>query len=296
MQDARTTPSTPGWPGGKRVAFVLSVMLETWSDGVAPPFSVQATTLKSGAVDHGGIAWGEYGGKIGVWRILQMLERFGIKATFCPNARAAELYPEAIRQIANAGHGLAGHGVYQDQLLTYLTADEQRAAIRTGLDTIETIAGRRPDGWTSPVLAWTPLTLDMLIEQKLLWYSDPTYIDVPQILRGKAGSIVGIPASDFSDHRVLRATPRHYFDTYRGTFDHLRQTEAMSLLHLTMHCHWGGRPLMTAVVHELLEYFQSSDDVWFTTNTELATFVRNLAAPIPSVSPVVNRLAMAPQT
>jgi allantoinase len=290
--DLRTTSDSPGWPGGKRVAVVLSVMLETWSEGVAPPYSVQATAVKSGAVDHGGIAWGEYGGKVGVWRIMRMLDRFGVLGTFCPNARAAELYPEAIRQLARSGHGLCGHGVYQDQLLTYLTPDQQREAIRTSLDTLQSVSGRRPDGWTSPVLAWTPLTLDMLIDEKLLWYSDPTYIDVPQILNGKAGSIVGIPASDFSDNRVLRASPRDYLDVYRGTFEHLRRTESASLLHLTLHCHWGGRPLMTAVVEELLDELKRSDDVWFTTNTELAQFVRKNANAIRSVNPTIGAAAV----
>lgn len=275
------------WPGGKRVAVVLSVMLETWSEGVAPPYSVQTTALKNGVVDYGGIAWGEYGGKVGIWRILRMLDGFDIRATFCPNARSAELYSEAIRQVARSGHGLAGHGVYQDQLLTYLTEEQQREAIRTSLDVLQDVSGRRPDGWTSPVLAWTPLTLDMLIEEKLLWYSDPTYIDVPQILNGKVGSIVGIPASDFSDNRVLRSNPRHYLDVYRGTFDHLRKAEASSLLHLTLHCHWGGRPLMTAVVEELLDYLKRSDDVWFSTNSDVAQFVRKHANSIRSVNPTI---------
>jgi peptidoglycan/xylan/chitin deacetylase (PgdA/CDA1 family) len=214
-----------------------------------------------------------------------MLDRLSIKATFCPNARSAELYPEAIRQVARTGHGLAGHGVYQDQLLTYLTADQQREAIKTSLDILESVSGRRPDGWTSPVLSWTPLTVDMLIDEKLHWWSDPTFIDVPQILNGKAGSIVGIPASDFSDNRVLRSNPRHYFDVYRGTFDHLHKTEVVSILHLTLHCHWGGRPLMTAVVEELLDYLKGSKDVWFATNSEVAQFVRKNA--IQSVNPTI---------
>jgi allantoinase len=286
--DLGMTANGSGWPGGKKVAVVLSVMLETWSDGVAPPFSIQATALKGGALDHGGIAWGEYGGKVGIWRLLRLLDRFDIRATFCPNARAAELYPEAVRQLARAGHGLCGHGIYQDQLLTYLTAEQQREAIRTSLDTLQAVSGRRPDGWTSSVLAWTPLTLDMLIDEKLLWYSDPTYIDVPQILSGKAGSIVGIPASDFSDHRVLRSNPRDYLDVYRGTFEHLRRTETASLLHLTLHCHWGGRPLMTAVVDELLDYLKRSNDAWFTTHTEISQFVRENVRAIRSANPIIS--------
>jgi peptidoglycan/xylan/chitin deacetylase (PgdA/CDA1 family) len=279
--------NTSLWPGQKRVAFIVSIMLETWSEGVAPPYSVQATAVKNGATDHGGIAWGEYGGKIGVWRILRVLDEFNMKGTFCPNARAAELYPEAVRQVAQSGHTLGAHGIYQNQLLTYLDVDGQRAAIRNSIETLERIAGVRPEGWASPVLAWTPHTLEMLVKEGLLWYGDPTYIDVPQDMHTPAGSIVGIPASDFSDNRVLRGTPGTYFDVYQQTFEHLRQTEPMSVLHATLHCHWGGRPLMLAVFRRLLRYLKESNDVWFTSHSELARFVRKRAQPIRSLDPHV---------
>jgi len=276
------------WPGGKRVAFLVSIMLETWSDGVAPPYGVQATAVKPGAISHGGIAWGEYGGKIGIWRILNVLDAFNIKGTFCPNARSAELYPEAVRRVVQTGHGLAGHGFYQDKLLTYLSPDEQRDTIRRSLETLERISGKRPDGWASSVLAWTPLTVDMLVEEGLLWYGDPTYIDVPQEFVTPKGSVVAIPASDFSDNRVLRGSPGTYFDVYKRTFEHLRDTEPMSVLHATLHCHWGGRPVMLSVFRELLQYLKSSDDVWFTSHTEMARYVRQRSAPIISLDPRAN--------
>jgi hypothetical protein len=63
------------WPHGKRIAVTVTVMLETWSEGVAPPYGVQATPLKPGTIDHGGIAWGSYGGKVGVWRIIELMRR-----------------------------------------------------------------------------------------------------------------------------------------------------------------------------------------------------------------------------
>lgn len=281
------TNSNELWPGGKRVAFIVSIMLETWSDGVAPPYGVQATAVKAGAISHGGIAWGEYGGKIGIWRILNVLDEFEIKGTFCPNARSAELYPEAIRRVVQTSHGLAAHGLYQDKLLTYLSPDEQRATIRQSIDTLERVSGKRPDGWMSPVLSWTPLTVEMLVNEGLLWYGDPTYIDVPQELAAATGSIVGIPASDFSDNRVLRGAPGTYFDVYKRTFEHLRDTEPMSVLHATLHCHWGGRPVMLSVFRELLQYLKSTDDVWFTSHSDLARFIRQRSAPMDSLDPRV---------
>jgi hypothetical protein len=63
------------WPNGRRIAVAVKVMLETWSEGKPPPYGVQATPLKPGTIDHGGIAWGSYGGKVGVWRIIDLLNR-----------------------------------------------------------------------------------------------------------------------------------------------------------------------------------------------------------------------------
>src|SRR5262245_9444593 len=62
--------NTYRWPDGKRIAVAVTVMLETWSEGKAPPYGVQASPIKAGAVDLGGIAWGSYGAKVGVWRII----------------------------------------------------------------------------------------------------------------------------------------------------------------------------------------------------------------------------------
>src|SRR5262245_63820524 len=73
------TSATYHWPNGKRIAVAITVMLETWSEGKAPPYGVQASPIKAGAVDLGGIAWGSYGGKIGVWRIINLLKQNGIR-------------------------------------------------------------------------------------------------------------------------------------------------------------------------------------------------------------------------
>ena len=98
------TSTTYSWPNGKRIAVGVTVMLETWSEGKAPPYGVQASPIKAGAVDLGGIAWGSYGGKVGVWRIINLLKQNGIRGTFCVNGRCAEIFPEAVAQIVKSGH------------------------------------------------------------------------------------------------------------------------------------------------------------------------------------------------
>src|SRR5829696_188570 len=98
------------WPNGRRIAVTVTVMLKTWLEGKPPPYGVQATALKPGTIDHGGIAWGSYGGKVGVWRIIALLNRHHLRGTFCVDAKCAELFPEAVAAIVKAGHDVGGHG------------------------------------------------------------------------------------------------------------------------------------------------------------------------------------------
>ncbi len=104
------------WPNGKKIAVSATVMFETWSEGRAPSYSVQTTHLRPGTVDHAGKAWSTCGGRVGVWRIIRMVDRLQIPATFCTNAKCVEEYP-AVQQIVRSGHDLAAHAYTHDQLL-----------------------------------------------------------------------------------------------------------------------------------------------------------------------------------
>ena len=257
------------WPNGKRVAVAVTVMYETWAEGKAPNYSVQTTHLKPGTVDLAGHAWSTYGGRVGVWRIIRLLDRLQIPATFFVNARCAELYPDSVKQIVKSGHDVGGHNYTQDGLLAYMTPDEERATIRKCIDLLGGKSGKRPTGWLSAVLAFTEHTVDFLAAEKLGWHADVTYIDLPHRVETKHGPIAAVPNSDFTDNRVLRSSPRDLWDVYKGTFDHLHRTEPMSLLVLTLHCHFGGRPMITSVFEEIIRYFQQYPDVWFARHEEL---------------------------
>jgi allantoinase len=263
------------WPNGKKIAVSVTVMFETWSDGAAPNYSVQTTHLKSGTVDHASKAWSTYGGRVGVWRLIRMLDRLQIPGTFFTNARCTEIYPEAVKQIAKSGHDIAGHAYTQDQLLAYMSLEDQAKTIRQSIDLLQSCSGKEVTGWGSPVVAFTPETAGFLAEAGLKWTCDVTYSDLPILIHTPKGAIAGVPTSDFSDNRVMRASPRDLFDAHKGTFDYLSQNEPMSLLVMVLHCQFGGRPLMTSVVQEILTYFAKSPDVWFARHEELANWALN---------------------
>jgi len=264
-----TQQKTLAWPNGKRVAVAVTVMYETWAEGKAPNYSVQTTHLKPGTVDLAGRAWSTYGARVGVWRVIRTLDRLQIPGTFFTNARLAETHPDTVKQIVKSGHDIGGHNYTQDALLAYMEPEEERATIKKCLDILGDTAGKRPTGWLSSVLAFTENTVDFLAEQKLSFHADVTYTDLPIKLDTKHGAIAAVPNSDFTDNRVLRSSPRDLWDVYKGTFDYLYQNEPMSLLVLTLHTHFGGRPMITSVFEEIIGYIKQHPDVWFARHEEL---------------------------
>lgn len=269
---SQMSPARFLWPNGKRVAVYVTGMLEVWSEGKAPTYTVQTTSLRTDAVDHGGIAWSRYGGRIGVWRIIRALNDFGIRGTFATNGMITEFYPDAIKEIVRSGHDIAGHGVWQDQMINDMSPQEQHATIKCTLDVFEKATGKRPEGWLSQVLAWTPETPDFLAQEGVRWWGDAKDIDLPKKIKTKHGEIIAIPVSEFTDNRVLRGSPRDFFDVYKDTFDYLYRHEPMSVLNIILHCQWGGRPPVTAVFRQILKYISEFPDVWFTTPGEIATW------------------------
>jgi peptidoglycan/xylan/chitin deacetylase (PgdA/CDA1 family) len=259
----------PTWPNGKRVAVLVSVLLENWSPGKSPTYFPRTTPLKPGAVDHAAMQWSHYGGREGIWRILALLERRNVKATVFANALSAELYPDAIAAIVRAGHGLAGHGYAQDQYLCDLAPAEQQAVIRRSLDTLERVGGTRPQGWVCSVYSWNEATFDLLVREGVRWHADALDVSQPRLQQTPSGPIVALPWCDFVDNRVLRASPRDYFDVYKDSFDFLRASEPMGLLHLAVHSHFGGRPLIAAQLEKLLDTIAGSADAWLVRHDEL---------------------------
>ena len=258
------------WPNGKRIAVALTVMFETWPDGKWPPYSAQRWQPRPGTLDQQSITWGQYGGKAGIWRILRILDERGVPATFCTNARSVEVYPAAAAQVVRSGHDFAAHGYTQDEHLADMTPEQEHATIKRCIEVLEKNTGKRPEGWLSPILAWTEHTDDILAQEKMLWHGDANYTDLPRRVATRHGPLAHIPHSDYTDNRVLWLSPQDYHNVYKDTFDYLYAREPLSLMVMTAHCHFGGRPLMSAMLDKLLRYFAQFPDVWFARHSELA--------------------------
>lgn len=265
------------WPKGAKIAVMVTVMFESWPEGKGPPYGPMASSLREGTLDLQSISWANYGGRTGIWRLLRLFDKFGIKATIAANAKSIERFPEAARELVRQGHEIAGHSYTQDVFLPYLSEGEEQALIRRCAQIIEAVSGFKPVGWASPRMTPSPHTARFLAEDGYLWHGDYHDTDLPYVLtEGKgrhARRLVALPHSDFTDNRVMRGSPRDFYAVYKDTFDYLYNQEPQSLLNLTLHTHFGARPPLAAMLHEILGYMQGFDGVWFARHDEMARHV-----------------------
>lgn len=269
-------PERIEWPQGKRVAVVVSVLLETWAEGKSPTYFPRTTPLKPGTPDLPGREWSSFGGEEGVWRLVGLLERAGVPGTVFANALSAETHPELIRYIVRSGQRIAAHGYAQNEYLLDMSDEVQQQTIRRCLDILEAQCGTRPDGWMTPVYGSNAITHELLVREGVAWHADALDSSLPRLHTTPSGTIVALPWSDFVDNRVLRASPRDYFDAYAELLEYLYTQERLGLINIAVHGHFGGRPLMSAVFHKVLQHLGRHSDVWFATHAEIAAWFRAL--------------------
>ncbi|HTN70092.1 MAG TPA: polysaccharide deacetylase family protein, partial [Methylomirabilota bacterium] len=179
----------------------------------------------------------------------------------------------AVKELHARGHEIAGHSYTQDLILPYLKPEEEKEVIQRCSRIIEKAVGTRPVGWFSPVAAPTVNTAEFLAEEGFFWHGDYNDSDLPYVFTTPKGSLVAIAHSDFTDNRVLRGSPSDFYDVYKNTFDFLYKHERPAVINLTVHAHFGGRPLMSAMLSELLHYMKGFSEVWFARHDEVARWV-----------------------
>jgi peptidoglycan/xylan/chitin deacetylase (PgdA/CDA1 family) len=171
------------WPKGRRIAFWLLLTIEHW-ELQAPPGSHKDPRFvgEYGTYDPDYRTWTqrEYGNRVGIFRVLEALDRHGIKATVALNSAAARRYPNLVEACRARGYEFIGHGSHASRMLTSrMSEDEERAIIRDALDTLGRTTGKRPRGWHGQEYGESQRTPRLLAEAGLDFVADWPNDDQP---------------------------------------------------------------------------------------------------------------------
>jgi len=241
-------------------------------------------------VSPGRLSQGEYGARVSVPRVLALLRRQGIRASFFVPAVVALLHPDEQRRVLGEGHELALHG-WIHEMTSELAPAAERDLMWRAHETLTKIAGRPPVGIRVPSWDFSPTTLSLIRELGLAYDSSLMADDEPYELLedGEPTGIVELPVEWIKDDApyfgmnrasTLRphTAPSAVLDIFKAEFDGAVAEGGLFLL--TMHPHIIGHRSRIALLADLIDHMKRVSGVWFATHEEIARYCREHGASV----------------
>jgi allantoinase len=267
------------WPNQARVAVWVNVALQYFPlNQTGKPFApIGGMTTAYPDLRHYTLR--EYGNRVGIFRILQALDRYNIKPTFAVNTRLAERYPYLINKIKDRGDEIICHGWDMDHPHfggQELAAEE--ALIEKSLDGLRAITGQDINGWISPSKSQSSHTPELLVKHGVQYMCDWINDELPYAFRTPAGEITAMPLSTELEDRFIMQANLHseaeYADQIIDAFDFLyneAETQGGRMLALSIHPWMLGQPHRIAKLEQVFEHISKHADIWSASAGEIST-------------------------
>lgn len=240
-----------------------------------------------------------YGPLVGVPRILTLLKRHGVTATFFIPGYSAHRYPDVVRAVAEAGHEIAHHSYFHENTIG-MDEKTEAAMIDLGLRALHDVAGVRPQGYRAPMWEMNYHTPKLLAERGFRWDSSLMDSDHPYVLAvdGAVSSLVEVPVSwgldDWEQYAFLPGligsgvieSPAKALEMWTLELDAMHRLGAAFVL--CCHPFLSGRPSRAEALERLIERMKALDGLWITTVGEVARHAASLnLAPRTCPQPVI---------
>jgi len=261
------------WPNGARLAVWIIPNIEFFplTRGIPPQPGTPAGNPPSVR------AWAQrdYGNRVGIWRIMEVLSKHGVRASPTLNSDVCDHHPQIVRAALELGWEILGHNQTNSVWLDALSPQEERETIHRTLSRIAEMTGRRPLGWLGSGLAETWHTLDYLADEGCLYVADWVNDDQPYMMDIGGRPLVSIPYSyEINDAPFINTrlgTVDEFEQAIRRQFDTLYAEGAQSgrVMAICLHPYLIGVPHRIAGLDKALTYIRAHDGVWFATGEEI---------------------------
>ncbi|WP_158890434.1 MULTISPECIES: allantoinase PuuE [unclassified Pseudomonas] len=272
------------WPNGARLAISLVINYEEGSErslAMGDPDQESMTEWGSYAIPAGtrNLAMEsmyEYGSRVGIWRILDILDEQAVRATFHACAVAFEQNPEVAQAAVAGGHEICSHG-YRWEEVFRLSEAEEREHIRLAVESFERTCGKRPVGWYCRYGASIHTRRLVAEEGGFLYDSDAYNDDVPYFVEVEGRRHLVVPyTADVNDFRYWNSPGLSqawdFFEYMKESFEVLYEDSATGprMMSIGLHPRMVGRPGRVRAIKRFIEYARQSEGVWFATREEIA--------------------------
>jgi peptidoglycan/xylan/chitin deacetylase (PgdA/CDA1 family) len=268
------------WPNGARVAVWVIPNIEHFLfDRPSTSITSATTSLVPDVLNY---SWRDYGVRVGIWRLMDMMRRYGFRGTVALNADVCIHYPRIIQAGNELGWEWMGHGTSNSMLINRQTEDEERALIGNVVDTIRNSTGKSPRGWLSPALSESHRTLDLLAECGIQYVCNWVNDEQPYPMRVKTGSMISIPYSveinDIPAFLDLKQSAETFGRMICDQFDVLYEDGAENgrVMAICVHPFLIGHPYRSKYFAQALAHITSRQQVWLATGSEITDwYVQN---------------------
>jgi allantoinase len=258
---------------GKNIIVSISLNVEHWPlDRPMPRKIISPPHGRDHVPDVPNFSWAEYGMRLGLPRLVELISRHGLAISVNLNAGVISAYPQAAELLLGTGWEFVGHGVDQQALSD---APDERAVIRRALDDLASFSGRPVRGWLGPGLQETMHTPDVLAECGVDYLCDWVLDDVPVWLRATPKPLVAVPYSlDLNDSVIYAVERQSSPELYRRVVDTLRSYDEEGaghpmVLSLPIHPHLVGVRHRLPYLRDTLNLLQQRADTVFLTGSEI---------------------------
>ncbi len=268
------------WPGEARVAVGVIVNLEYTElvgpkGSIAPPSSVRRGPFPEMADMHETTPV-EYGNRVGVFRVMKVLDRHGIRATAALDAAVADRYPYIIGQAQQRGWEFIGHSLVYNRMITEKMPEaEEREYIRQSLAAVSKATGKPARGWIGSDYGESTRTVRLLAEQGVEYVCDWPNDEQPYRMKVPQGNMVSLPTlldlDESYTHRGRRIPIQRWTQMVTDAFDRLYQDGADNgrMMLLSVHPWLIGQPYRIGALDEALGYIMRHPLVWSATGSEI---------------------------
>lgn len=274
--------SAPRLPDGRRLAVWIGLNVEHYRYG-APALSLAQFTAQL-VPDPLNYGWRDYGARVGVWRLMELLDRYGFRASAITNAAVFDRYPEIVEEGVRRGWAWVGHGEDNSSWWVGMDRDAERAAIAAIAERFRAATGAAPRGWLGPALTSTEHTLDVLAELGFTYSLDWANDDQPYRFTAGGGRLLSIPYSsevnDIPAFALHHHTGEQFAQTVIDQFDQLYEEGGRDLrvMGIGIHPFLVGQPFRAKRFARALQHIAGHDDVWLATSDEIADWYAEATA------------------
>jgi peptidoglycan/xylan/chitin deacetylase (PgdA/CDA1 family) len=204
----------PTLPGGARLALWVIINVEHYEyrppvDPLRDPWPARPHP------DLVNFSRREYGNRVGVWRMLDLLDTLGATATLSLNAAVLDDVPALAEELARRPYDVMGHGVYNTRYAAGLDPDAERALVADVRDTVRRHLDRPLAGWLGPALTTTPRTMDLLAEAGVTYVGDFLHDDeIDDVVVAGNHRLVSLPYSIHLNDSPLIGRTQHASSTF----------------------------------------------------------------------------------